>query len=73
MYVKVRATTDARRESLRVLAPDTLAIAVKEPAERNAANARIIALVAAHYSVSPKQVRIIKGHHSPAKVLAIIQ
>lgn len=71
MYVKVRATTGAKRETVRVVAADTLAISVKEKAERNLANARITDLVAAHYGVPAKKVRMIKGHHSPSKTFAI--
>ena len=69
--IKVRATSGAKRESVRATAADTLAISVKEKAERNAANTRIIELVATHFSVPTKKVRMMKGHHSPSKTFSI--
>jgi uncharacterized protein YggU (UPF0235/DUF167 family) len=71
MYVKVRATTGAKRESVRVVSTDTLAISVKEKAERNQANDRIIELVAQHYKVSVKKVRFLKGRQSPSKTFSV--
>lgn len=71
MYVKVRASTGAKKESVRVVSPDTLAISVKEKAERNLANARITDLVATHFGVPSKKIRMIKGHRSPSKTFAI--
>ncbi|MBI2030629.1 DUF167 domain-containing protein [Candidatus Kaiserbacteria bacterium] len=71
MYVKVRATTGAKKETVRVVSVDTLAISVKEKAERNMANARITDLVAAHYGVPSKKIRMIKGHRSPSKTFSV--
>ncbi len=71
MLIKVRATTGAKKETVHVVSEDTLTISVKEKAERNLANARIIALVAAHFKVPVKKVRFIKGAHSPSKTFSI--
>jgi uncharacterized protein YggU (UPF0235/DUF167 family) len=71
MYVKVRATTGAKKESVRVVSADTLAISVKEKAERNLANARITDLVAQHYKVPVKKVRFLKGRQSPSKTFSV--
>lgn len=71
MLIKIRATTGAKKESVRVMPKDTLAITVKEKAERNMANERIIQLVAAHFNVAVKKVRIIKGRRSPSKIFSI--
>lgn len=71
MYVKVRATTGAKKETIRVVSADTLAISVKEKAERNLANERITDLVAAHYGIPPKKIRMIKGHRSPSKTFSV--
>jgi len=69
--IKVRATTHAKRESLRVVSADTLAISVKEKPERNLANERIIELVASHFNLPIKKVHFIKGQHSPSKTFSI--
>lgn len=71
MYVKVRVIAGAKKESVVQISADHLKISVKEPAERNLANRRIIELVAAHFGFPHKQARIISGHTSPSKILSI--
>lgn len=71
MYIKVRVAASARKESLKKTSEDFFSVSVKEPAEQNRANARVLELVAAYFGVSPKQIRIISGHHSPGKILSI--
>ncbi len=67
MRVRVRVKADARNESFTVVNESTFVLAVREPAERNAANARIKTLLASYFEVSPKNVRLLRGHHSPHK------
>ena len=71
MYVKVLVVPSSKRASLTADSKSKLRIAVTEPAELNAANRRVIELVAAHYDVSRTRVRIISGHHSPSKMLSV--
>ena len=71
MYVKVRVIAGAKKELVQEVSAGHFKISVKEPAERNLANRRIVELVAAHYNLSTKQVRIISGHTSPSKILSI--
>lgn len=71
MYIRVRVSAKAKKESLKKLSEDTFLIAVKEPAEQNRANARVLELVAGYFNINPKQVRIISGHHSPGKLLSL--
>lgn len=71
MYVHVRVTPKAKRERVECIQPASFEIAVKEPAERNLANTRIREIIAEHFSVSPKAVRIVSGHQSPKKVLSV--
>lgn len=71
MYIKVRVAANAKKESFAQSAEDSFLISVKEPAEQNRANVRVLELVAAHYGIMPKQIRIISGHHSPGKILSI--
>jgi hypothetical protein len=49
MYVKVRVRTGAKKESVEQLKGDRFAVSVKEPAERNQANERVVELIAAHF------------------------
>ena len=71
MYVKVRVIAGAKKETVQEVSAGYFKISVREPAERNLANRRIVELVAAHYKILPKQVRIISGHTSPSKILSI--
>jgi uncharacterized protein YggU (UPF0235/DUF167 family) len=69
MYLKLRVTVDAKRESIEKLSDDTWNIYVKLPAENNAANTRILELIRQAYPDQP--VRIVSGHHSPSKIVSI--
>lgn len=71
MYVRVRVTPEAKREVVTRKSGDTFEISVKEPAERNLANRRVVALIAAHFKVPVGAVRIISGHRSPGKILSV--
>lgn len=71
MLIKVRATTGVKKESVRVISPDTFTISVKENPERNLANQRIITLVARYFKVPVKKVRWIKGRQSPSKTFSV--
>lgn len=71
MYVKVNVIAGARKEIFTQKSADHFDISVKEKAERNGANSRVIELVAGHFKVSTKKVRIINGHHHPSKLLTV--
>jgi uncharacterized protein YggU (UPF0235/DUF167 family) len=71
MYVKVIVQTGARKEAITALSEDHFKISVKEEPVRNLANRRVIALLAAHFKIPANKVRIINGHHSPSKLLAV--
>ena len=71
MYIKVRVVAKAKHEEVRQVKDNELAITVKQPAERNLANARVIELVARFYTVPVNKVMIINGHHTPTKLLVI--
>ncbi len=70
MYCKAVVKAGAKKESIE-LDGDRFFIAVREPAERNMANARVRELVALHFKVPASKVRILNGHHSPSKLLAV--
>jgi len=71
MYVKVRVTPGVKRETFVQKAKDHFDISVKEKAERNMANRRVIELIAEHFKISVGKVKIINGHHSGSKILSI--
>jgi uncharacterized protein YggU (UPF0235/DUF167 family) len=72
MYVKVRVIAGAKHESIIQTGPNRFTLQVREPAERNLANRRIIELIAIQMGRSPAQVRIVNGHQSPSKLLSVV-
>lgn len=70
-YIHVQVVSSASRESFRQKSKDHFEIFVKEKAEQNMANRRVIELLARHFKVSKLKVRIINGHHHPSKLLVV--
>ena len=69
MLIKIRVKTSSRKETVTKKADDSYEVSVKEEAERNMANKRIIGIFR---KLNPgKSVKIIKGHHSPSKIIEI--
>ena len=67
---RVRVKTNQRKESL-VVSGDCINVAVKEKPEQGAANKRIITLIATHFSVAQKKVRITRGLRAPSKFVNV--
>ncbi len=72
-FIHARVSAGARREAFQEMKNGTLRIAVKEKAERNAANARVRTLIALHLGVAEKSLRLIKGRHLASKTFQVIQ
>ncbi len=71
MYIKVRVTADAKKDSVTQKTADHFNISVREPAENNRANRQVLQLIAKHYNIPVGKIRIISGHHSPGKILDV--
>jgi hypothetical protein len=71
MYIKVKVTAGAKKEKLERISSDHFEVSVKEKAERNMANRRVIELIANFFEVPEGKIRIINGHHSPGKILSV--
>jgi uncharacterized protein (TIGR00251 family) len=69
MYIHVKAKTEAGKEEVIKVSADHYEIAVREPAKRNEANRRIVAIVREIFS--GRVVKIVNGHHSPSKLLTV--
>ena len=72
MYIKVQVVAGAKKELVTKRGPDSYDISVREPAERNLANRRVLELVARELGLSVGKVRIVSGHHSPSKILSVM-
>lgn len=71
MYIHAKVTTGVKKEIFKIKNDDHFEISVREKAERNLANTRVIELVALHFKIPESHIRIINGHHSPSKLLSI--
>lgn len=71
MYVKVKVTAGVAKESIKKVGENRYEIKVREKAERNMANKRVIEVVANLYEVPTNKVKIFNGHHSPSKLLTV--
>ncbi len=73
MYIKVHVIAGAKKELVLKKSSDTYNISVKEPAEQNMANKRILELVADDLKIPRGKIRIVTGHHSPSKILSVME
>ena len=71
MEVRIRVKTAAKEDGVALLRDGRLAVAVTEQAKAGRANERVIQLVAKHFKVPTKSIRIVRGHTTPNKVLAV--
>ena len=71
MYIHIKVTAGAKKETWKKKSEDHFEISVKEKAQRNEANARVLELVAEHFKVSKNKVRIVNGHRHPSKLLVV--
>jgi len=69
--LEVKVVPGARREAMVGWLGTALKVRVTAPPERGRANAAVVALVATALGVPSSQVRVIAGHGSPRKRLAI--
>jgi len=71
MYLKVKVTTEAKKESFKKKNENMFEISVKEKPERNTANKRVVDLLAEHLKTPKSKIRIISGHHRPNKLFSV--
>ncbi len=71
MYIKLKVLAGARKETVVRKSEDHFDVSVREKAERNLANRRVVALMAGHFKVPAGKVRIVSGHQSPGKILSV--
>ncbi|HEY4503147.1 MAG TPA: DUF167 family protein [Candidatus Paceibacterota bacterium] len=70
-YIHVKVTAGAGKESFKIKSLDHFLVSVREKAERNMANSRVLEIMAKHFKVPVSKVRIVNGHRSPSKLLII--
>jgi uncharacterized protein YggU (UPF0235/DUF167 family) len=69
MFIKIKVKTGSRTEKVEKKADDLYLISVKEEAERNTANKRILEIMRVLY---PNQsIKLVKGQRSSAKIIEV--
>lgn len=71
MLIHVKVTTGANHYKIEEKSKTSLLVSVKEPAEANKANRKMLSMVAGHFDVPTSKIKIITGHHQPGKILEI--
>lgn len=71
MYIKIEVLAGAKEEYVKKNAPDSFVISVREKAEQNLANRRVLELIRAQFGGHGVMVKIISGHHSPRKIVSV--
>ena len=69
MLIKVKVKTDCKQEVIKATSADQYNLSLKESATNNMANDRVMEIF--HKLFSKSKIRIIKGHHSPNKIIDV--
>lgn len=72
MYLKIKVKAGQRREEILKVNENTFEISVREKAERNMANKRILEILSLELKIPVNKIRIINGHQSPTKLISIL-
>ncbi|MDO8493695.1 MAG: DUF167 domain-containing protein [bacterium] len=72
MYIKVRVYPGAKKERFKKNKEDSFEVDVREKAEMNMANKRVVALLAENLNFPINKIRLVSGHHSPSKIFNIM-
>lgn len=69
MYIHVKVTAGAKDEKIEKKSETQFVVSVREEAERNMANKRIVEIFRGIFNT--RKVHITNGHHSVSKLLSI--
>lgn len=69
MYLKLRVIAEAKEERVEKMSDDHWNVWVRQKAERNLANSRVVEIVREGFPGT--SIKIVSGHHSPSKIVSI--
>ncbi len=72
MYIKVKVKAGQKREETEKVNENTFHISVREKAERNMANTRILEILSLELKIPINKIRIVGGHQSPTKLISVL-
>ncbi len=73
MYLKVKATPGARKEFFEKRTNGTYSVSVKEKAQENRANLRILELLSKQLHIPLKKLRMKTGHRGRNKTIEVLE
>ena len=72
MFIKLKVHPSSKAEKIIKKADDAYEIWIKAPPERGLANASALRALALALGVGAKKILLVKGAHSPAKIVKIL-
>ncbi len=72
MLIHVKVHADSKEDVVIQKTDTSYDVHVREPAEQNRANSRMLDLMSRQFIVPRTRIKIVTGHHSPSKILEII-
>jgi uncharacterized protein YggU (UPF0235/DUF167 family) len=73
MLIHVKVITESKKESVLQKSPVAFVVSVRTSPIRNQANVRMLLLLANFLGIKVSCLKIITGHHTPSKILEVIQ
>jgi uncharacterized protein (TIGR00251 family) len=72
MLIHVKIKPDSKEDKIVEKNDTSFIVYVKEPAEDNRANKRLVELLAERFNIVKSKIKIVTGHHAPSKILDIM-
>jgi len=73
LYLNVKIHPRSARQEITRLDADSYRVRVKAAPSKGEANKELIKIIAVHFDVTASQVKIIRGHKSRNKVVAVTE
>jgi len=72
MIIRIKTHPDSKKERIEELSPEKFEVWIKEKAENNFANNRLIEIIGKYFKIRNNQIKIISGHKKPNKIFEIL-
>ena len=72
MLFHVKIEPESKEDSVTQKNKTSFLVKVRDEAKENKANYKMLSLLARHLKIEKNKLRIITGHHSPSKILEIL-
>ena len=73
MLFHVKIEPESKEDSVTQKNKTSFLVKVRDEAKENKANYKMLFLLAKHFKIEKNKLRIITGHHSPSKILEILE